>query len=61
MGNNLIPARKSNPDGVFEDLQVRSINEAALAPLLPSQRPNVEKDRHIPEQWQRWLARLTVG
>jgi hypothetical protein len=25
MGNNLIPARKSNPDGVFEDLQVRSI------------------------------------
>ena len=61
MGNNLIPARKSNPDGVFEDLQVRSINEAALAPLLPPRRPNVESDRHIPEQWQRWLARLPVG
>ena len=61
MGNNLIPARKSNPDGVFEDFQVRSINEAALAPLLPSRRPNVESDRHIPEQWQRWLARLPVG
>ena len=61
MGNDLIPARKSNPDGVFEDLQVRSINEAALAPLLPSRRPNVQSDRHIPEQWQRWLARLPVG
>lgn len=61
MGNELIPARQSNPDGVFEDLQVRSINEAALAPLLPCRRPNVESDRHIPEQWQRWLARIPVG
>ena len=61
MGNDLIPARVSNPDGVFEDLHVRSINEEVLAPLLPPRRPNVESDRHIPEQWQRWLAHFPVG
>ena len=61
MGNDLIPARVSNPDGVFEDLHVRSINEEVLAPLLPPRRPNVDSDRHIPEQWQRWLAHFPVG
>lgn len=61
MGDNLIPARESNPDGVFEDFRVRSINEEVLSTLLPTRRPNIESDRRIPEKWQRWLARLPVG
>jgi hypothetical protein len=58
MGHALLPPRVSNPTGVFEDFTVRSINEEILSPLVLPRRANVAEDRALPEQWQRWLARI---
>jgi hypothetical protein len=60
MGNALIPARVSNPDGVFEDYYVRSVNEEILSFVVPRRHASDKACRDIPEQWQRWLARLSV-
>jgi hypothetical protein len=61
-GGNFVPPRISNPDGTFEPVTIRSINEDILAKVVP-QRPTTtatETYRHIPTQWQRWLARIPV-
>lgn len=61
-GGDFIPPRTSNPDGTFEPVSIRSINEAILAQVVPK-RPPPETDEHyrqIPTQWQRWLARITL-
>lgn len=62
VGGDFIPPRISNPDGTFEAICIRSINEDILARVVP-ERPSAtatETYRHIPAQWQRWLARIPL-
>jgi hypothetical protein len=60
MGEALIPARVSNPDGVFEDFHVRSVNEEILSLVVPRRVEAQKTYCDIPEQWQRWIARIPV-
>jgi hypothetical protein len=59
MGENLYPADEGNPKGYFESWQLNSINEALLAPTMPS-RPQLFGSgiffRRRPPDGQRWLA-----
>ena len=61
-GGNFVSPRISNPDGTFEPVTIRSINEDVLSQVVP-RRPlttATETYRYIPTQWQRWLARIPV-
>lgn len=61
-GGDFVPPRISNPDGTFEPVTIRSINEDILAQVVP-QRPSATATnnyRDMPTQWQRWLARIPV-
>src|SRR5437588_10528992 len=61
-GEELHPARDSNPLGFFEDVEVNDINEALLAPILPARqlRQGVEYLADAPTSGQRWLARIPL-
>lgn len=60
MGANLHEPRASNPLGFFEDAEVNNVNEAILAPYMPSptNRDGIIYGCDAPSQGQRWLARL---
>lgn len=51
MGDELYPARGSNPKGFFEGPQINGINEALLSQVVP--------DEQGLRYGQRWLANLT--
>jgi hypothetical protein len=59
MGHQVMPPRLSNPDGMFEDFNVRQVNEEILALVTPRRGPH-ERTSPVPGQWQRWLAPLAV-
>lgn len=62
MGGNLYRARKANPSGFFESLQINAINERLLKPLAPSR-----STQWFLRIWragfpsERWLAEIPVG
>jgi len=67
MGENLYPARESNPKGFFEDSEVNEINETLIAQVVPN-RPQIVPRllrnilfSKIPEKKQRWLARVPLN
>lgn len=64
MGNNLYPARDSNPKGFFEDPEINGINENILAPYI-SRNPwisGIYAFRRQPLSYgQKWLVRLSVN
>lgn len=62
MGNDLLPTVSSNPKGIFEDIEVNSINEDILDSVIPK-RPKLLGNiffRHIPLRNQRWLAQVPL-
>ncbi|MGH8128185.1 MAG: hypothetical protein ACRETC_07425 [Gammaproteobacteria bacterium] len=62
MGGNLYRARKANPKGFFESLQINAINERLLKPLTPSR--STQWFLRIWRAWfpsERWLAEVPVG
>lgn len=61
-GGDFVFPRISNPDGTFEPVSIRRINEDILAQVVPPRLPATATQtyRHIPTQWQRWLARIPV-
>jgi hypothetical protein len=62
MGDDLVPARASNPKGFFEDREVNGINEALIAQVVPK-RPRVLGKwlfRSRPLKAQRWLAQVPL-
>ena len=61
-GGDFIPPRTSNPDGTFEPVSIRKINEEILAQVVPERHTGTPNDVHrqIPTQWQRWLARIPL-
>jgi hypothetical protein len=59
MGHTVMPPRLSNPDGMFEDFDVRKVNEEILALVTP-QRPLNARGSSVPGQWQRWLASIAL-
>jgi hypothetical protein len=75
MGENLWPTRDANPKGFFEDVEINSINEDLLEPLVPKRLhiPAIKIRRlklRIPERvffrqhplkWHRWLACVPLG
>jgi hypothetical protein len=63
MGDNLYPARDSNPKGFFEDPFVNGINERLLEPLsFRSSHPIRGLFRDYPLTYgQRWLERVPLG
>ncbi len=60
-GGEFVPPRVSNPDGTFESISIRSINEDILSNVVPA-RPHEHDSNyfHIPKRWQRWLARIPL-
>lgn len=61
-GGAYVPPRISNPDGTYEAIRIREINEEILAQVVPerSHLKTEAENRQIPTQWQRWLARIPV-
>lgn len=63
MGDNLIPARGTNPKGFFEDREVNQINEEILAQVTP-RRIEFRGKTYLndrPTYGQRWLARIPLN
>lgn len=62
MGDNLVPARKANPKGFFEDVEVNMINEDLLGYVVPPRRVllGIEFFSSRPVNGQRWLSRLPL-
>jgi len=63
MGDNLLKSSEANPHGYFEDREVNAINEALIAPLVPTHQGAHSGDycQDIPGDSQRWLARLPLS
>ncbi len=62
MGDDLYPARESNPKGFFEAPEINGINEDLLATVVPGRPPALGWCfRHRPRRGQRWLADVPVG
>jgi hypothetical protein len=63
MGENLYPARDSNPKGFFEDPEINGINEEILAPYT-SRKPWISGNWFYQRQplnyGQKWLVRLPL-
>ena len=62
MGENLIAARKSNPKGFFEDVEVNMINEELLGYVVPARKHllGIEFFPSRPVEGQRWLSCVPV-
>lgn len=60
-GGSFVPPRISNPDGTYEPISIRRINEDILSHVVPRRPSEEEQYWHIPTQWQRWLARIPRG
>jgi hypothetical protein len=64
MGDAGYKPRDANPHGFFEDREVNAINEALLAPLLPTPGSLPEAawgyGADVPGEGQRWLAQLPL-
>jgi hypothetical protein len=62
MGNELWPARNSNPKGFFEDKEINMINEDILDPIVPRRKKifGIKFFKGRPEYWDRWLTRIPL-
>jgi hypothetical protein len=61
-GDNLYPARDSNPKGFFEDPEINDINETILSQIALRRPPFIGNFifRSIPTYGQRWLSRIPL-
>ena len=63
MGDNLYPAKISNPKGFFEDPEINGINEDLLSQVLPKRPPIIGKwfFHNRPRLGHYWLVRIPVN
>lgn len=67
MGDNLYPARESNPKGFFEDSEINEINEHIIELVdlkcikFIENSSSVLNEENFLKFGQRWLARIPVG
>jgi hypothetical protein len=63
LGNNLYPARDSNPKGFFEDPEINDINETILSQITLRRPPIIGNFilKSIPTYGQRWLSRIPLN